>query len=168
MDESRGGVEANRQPLLTGRETEPETNVGPAGAAVADRDEILPAGHILRAGELQHEGLVERRNGSEVEAVQALHGREPRLLDPTLHHAPFAIDQLQFGQAQQKADVIEALGGALPGELVVLAQERRQLARPQVMREQKLGRIGHDATPVSRPRYVLADVIATWACGRYG
>ena len=43
-----------------------------------------------------------------------------RLLDPTLDHAPFAIDQFQFGQAQQKTDVIEALGGALPSELVVL------------------------------------------------
>src|ERR1700704_4791225 len=103
MDEGRGGIESDRQPLLTGRETEPETNVGLAGAAVADRDDILPAGHILRAGELQHEGLVERRNGGELEAVQALHGREPRLLDPTLHHAPLAVDQLQFGQAQQEA-----------------------------------------------------------------
>src|ERR1019366_9643838 len=55
-----------------------------------------------------------RRNGGEVEAVQALYGREPRLLDPTLHHASFAVDQFQFGQAQQKADMIEALGGALP------------------------------------------------------
>src|SRR6476660_1601892 len=114
MDESRGGVEANRQPLLAGRETEPETDVRLAGAAVADRDDVLPAGHILRAGELQNEGLVERRNGSEVEAVQALHGREPRLLDPTLDHAPFAVDQLQFGQAQPNVDMIEALGGALP------------------------------------------------------
>ena len=59
----------------------------------------------------------------------ALHGREPRLLDPTLHYAPLAVDQLQFGQAQQKADMIEAFGGALPSELVVLAQERRQLER---------------------------------------
>ena len=90
-----------------------------------------------------------------------LHGREPRLFDPTLHHAPFALDQLQFGQAQQKADVIEALDCALPGELVVFAQERRQLERLQVMSEQKLGCIGHDAAPVSRPRYVLACVIAT-------
>jgi len=57
--------------------------------------------------------------------------------------------------------VIEALGGALPGELVVLAQERRQLERLQVMSKQKLGCIGHDAAPVSRPRYVLACVIAT-------
>ena len=32
----------------------------------------------------------------EVEAVQALYGREPRFLDPTLHHAPFAVDQLEF------------------------------------------------------------------------
>ena len=126
MDESRGGIEADRQPLLAGCETEPETDVGLACAAVADRNDILPAGYILRAGELQNESLVERRNGGEVEAIQALHGREPRLLDPPLDHPLFAVDQLQFGQAQQKTDVIEALGGALPSELVVLAQERRQ------------------------------------------
>ena len=40
MDESRGGIEADRQPLLTGRETEPETDVRLAGAAVADCDDI--------------------------------------------------------------------------------------------------------------------------------
>jgi hypothetical protein len=62
---------------------------------------------------------------------------ESRLLDPTLHHAPYAIDQLQISQAQQKADMIEALGSALPSELAVLAQERRQLERLQVMSEQK-------------------------------
>src|ERR1035437_6634841 len=140
--------------------------MGRAGAGVADRDDVLPAGYILRAGELQNENLVERRNGGEVEAVQALHGREPRLLDPPLDHPPFAVDQLQFGQAQQKGDVIETLGGAPPGELVVLAQERRQLERLQMLSKQKLGCIGHDAAPVSRPRYVLADVIATWAISR--
>jgi hypothetical protein len=50
---------------LAGRETEPETDVRLAGAAVTDRDDVLPAGQILRAGELQNEGLVERRNGSD-------------------------------------------------------------------------------------------------------
>lgn len=64
--------------------------------------------------------------------------------------------------------MIETLGGALPSELVVLAQECRQLEHLQVMSKQKLGRIGHDAVPVSKPRYVLAAVIATWAFGRYG
>ena len=48
MDESRGGVEANRQPLLASRETEPETDVRLAGAAVADRDDVLPAGRQKR------------------------------------------------------------------------------------------------------------------------
>ena len=91
-----------------------------------------------------------------------------QFLDPTINHPPFPLDQLQFGQAQQKADMIKALGGALPSELVVLAQERRQLERLEVMSKQKLGRICHDAAPVSSPRYVLADVIATWAFGRYG
>ena len=62
--------------------------------------------------------------------------------------------------------MVDALGGALPGELVVLAQEGRQLQRLEVMGEQELGRVGHDAAPVSRPRYVLAEVVATWACGR--
>ena len=133
----------------------------PAGNRASFRNDVLPAGHILRAGEFQHEGLVERGNGGEVEAVQALPGWEPRLLDPSLHHAPFAVDQLQFGQTQEIAGMIEALGGALPSELVVLAQERGQLECLQVMSEQKLGRIGHDAAPVSRPKYVLADVIAT-------
>src|SRR5262249_19784892 len=162
MDESRGGVEANRQPLLAGRETEPESDVRLAGAAIADRDDVLPAGHIPPAGELPNEGLVVRGNGSEGRDGQGFSGPKTGTLYPTLHHAPFAVDQLQFGQAQQKADMIEALGGALPSELVVLAQECRQLERLQVMSEQKLGRIGHDAAPVSRPRYVLADVIATW------
>ena len=121
-----------------------------AGAAVADRDDVLAAGDVLRAGQLQHQGLVERRQGQEVEAVEAFDRRELRLLDPPLDHPPFPLDQLQFGKAQQVTGMVDALGGALPGELVILAQEGRQLERLEVMGEQKLGRVGHDATPVSR------------------
>ena len=62
---------------------------------------------------------------------------------------------------ERRTGRVDALGGALPGELVVLAQERWQLERLQVMSKQKLGCIGHDAAPVSKPRYVLACVIAT-------
>ena len=40
MDESCGSVEANRQPFLAGRETEPETDVRLAGAARSS--DILP------------------------------------------------------------------------------------------------------------------------------
>ncbi len=48
----------------------------------------------------------------------------------------------------------------------MLAQEGRQLEYREVMAEQKLGRVGHDVTPVSRSMYVLADVVATLAFGR--
>ena len=99
MDESRGGIEADRQPLLAGRETKPETNVRLAGAAVANCDDILPAGHILRAGELQHERFVERRNGGKVEAVQCCIARriasvvvaQPCRICPITHPSNHAI-----------------------------------------------------------------------------
>ena len=150
VDQGGGGGEADREALLAGGQPQAEGNVGLAGAAVADRDDVLAAGDVLRAGKLQHQRLVERRQGQEVEAVEAFDRRELRLLDPPLDHPPLALDQLQFGKAQQVADMVDALGGALPGELVVLAQEGRQLERLEVMGEQKLGRVGHDATPVSR------------------
>ena len=108
------------------------------------------ASDVLRAGKLQHQDLVERRQGQEVEAVEAFDGWEPGLLDPPFDHPPLPLDQFQFGQTQQVARVVDTLGGALPGELVVLAQERRQLECLEVVGEQKLGRVGHDVTPVSR------------------
>jgi hypothetical protein len=93
-----------------------------------------------------------RRDRREVEAVEALHRREPRLLDTALDHPAFPLDQLEFGQAQQIAGMVDAVGSALLRELVVFAQERRQLERFEVMGEQELRRIAHDAAPASRPR----------------
>src|SRR6516164_4979495 len=58
------------------------------------------------------------------------------------------VDQFEFGQAQQIAGMVDAFGGALPGELVIFAQERRQLERLEVMGEQKLRRVAHDEDPV--------------------
>ena len=107
-------------------------------------------------------------SASEVEAVEALHGREPGGLDPALDHAPLAIDQLLLGQPQQITRIIDALGGALTGLLVILAQERRQLQHPQVMGQQNLRCVAHDAAPASRSMYDLAEVVATVAFGRYG
>ena len=70
--------------------------------------------------------------------------------------------------AFQVADVIDAFRGALPGDLVVLAQEGRQLQRLEVVGEQHLRCVGHAPSPDSRLMYDLADVIATRARGRYG
>jgi hypothetical protein len=123
-----------------------------AGAAVADRDDVLAARNVLAAGELQDQGLVERRDRREVETVEAFHRRKPCLLDAALDHPAFPLDQLEFSQAQQIAGMVDALGGALLGELVVFAQEGRQLERLEMMGEQQLRRIAHDAAPESRSR----------------
>ena len=69
-----------------------------------------------------------------------------------LDHSPFPVDQFEFSQAQQIAGMVDALGGALLGELVVFAQERRQLERLEVMGQQKLRRFAHDVAPASRSR----------------
>ena len=69
---------------------------------------------------------------------------------------------------RQVADVIDAFRGALPGDLVVLAQEGRQLQRLEVVGEQHLRCVGHAPSPDSRLMYDLADVVATRARGRYG
>ena len=58
--------------------------------------------------------------------------------------------------------MIDALGGALPGLLIVLAQEGRQLQGLEVV----VRRIGHDAASVNSPMYELAEVVATSARGK--
>ena len=150
MHEGGGGREADRQALLAGGETEPQSDVALAGAGVADRDDVLAPLDVLRARQLHHQRLVQGRQRREVEAVEALHGRELGRLDAALDHAPLAIDQLQLGQPQQIARIVDALGGALACDLVVLAQERRQLERLEVVRQENLRCVGHDAAPMHR------------------
>ena len=85
--------------------------------------DVLAADDVFRAGEFQHKGLVERWEPQEVEAVEAFDGRELGLLDSSLDHPTFALDQFELRQAQQVAGVVDAFGGALPCKLVILAQE---------------------------------------------
>src|SRR5208337_2144871 len=144
--------EADGETLLAGGESQSDRDVGLAGAAVAECDDVLAPRDVLRARQLQHQRLVERGQHGKVEAVQTLYRREAGLLDPALDRSPFPVDYLQLGQAQQVARMVDPVGGALTGELVVLAQEGRQLERLQVMSEQYLRRIAHEAPPASRPR----------------
>jgi len=127
-----------------------------------------PVLDVLAACQLHHQRLVQGRQGREVEAVEALHGRELGRLDAALDHAPLAVDQLLLGQSQQEAGIVDAFGGALPSDLVVLAQEGRQLQRLEVVGQQNLRRVAHDTAPASSSMYERADVVITVALGRYG
>ena len=84
-----------------------------AGAGVADRDDVLAALDVLRSRQLHHQRLVQVRERREVEAVEALHGRELGRLDAAVDHAPLALDDLGLDQPQQIARIVDALGGAL-------------------------------------------------------
>jgi len=77
------------------------------------------------AGEFHHLHLVELGDRLEVEAVEAFGRRELRRLDAALDHPPFAVDQLEFHQSGQEADMVLSLRGALARELVVFPQEGR-------------------------------------------
>ena len=59
----------------------------------------------------------------------------------------------RFGRPQQVGGVVRALGRALPGQLVVLAQEGRQLERLEVVRQQELRGVAHAAA--ARPSSVM-------------
>src|ERR1039458_7026277 len=88
----------------------------------------------------------------ELEAVEALDRWEPGFLDPALDGPPLPFDHLQLSQTQQVAGVVDAFGGALAGQLFVLAQEGRQPQRLPVMGEQHPRCVAHDAPPASRLR----------------
>ena len=111
--------------------------MGLAGAAVAERDDVLAALDIFTARQLHDQHLVERWDGLEVEAVEAFDGGEPGLPDPPLDHPAFAVDQFQFSEADEMAHMVGALGGALAGQLVVLAQKGRQLQGLEVQRRNR-------------------------------
>jgi hypothetical protein len=84
--------------------------------------------------QFQHLDLVEARDRLEVEAVQTFDRRELRRLDPTLDHPPFAVDHLQFHQPAEELDMVQPLGGALPGQLLVFPQEGRKVGSLSVLR----------------------------------
>ena len=145
VDQGRGGGEADRHPFLAGREPQAEGDVGFAGAAWAKGDHVLAPFDPVAARQLQHLHLVELGNRLEVEALEAFGGRELGCLDAALDHPSLAIDQLQFDQARQELDMVQALGGALARHLLILTQECRKLQPLEVMLQQDLGDMGHSA-----------------------
>jgi hypothetical protein len=126
---------------LAGSQSQSQADVRLACATVAQQQYVLAASKELASRQLQDQGLVQRRDGQEVEAVHGLDDREPGLPDAAFGGSALAIQQLQLGHAQQVALIVELLDGSLPRHLVVLAQDGGQPQLLQVMLQQQLRRV---------------------------
>lgn len=77
--------------------------MGLAGAAVAERDDVLLALEIFTSRPFQNQHLVERW----------FDGSEFGLPDPPLDQPAFAVNQLQFARANEMAYLVGARRAAL-------------------------------------------------------
>ena len=87
-----GGGEAHPIAFLTGREPQREREMRLAGAGVAQRQDVLSPVEIFRAGQLEHQALVHRRDRAELEGFETLQDRELGGLDAPLGGALLAIE----------------------------------------------------------------------------
>jgi hypothetical protein len=122
MNDGGGGGEAGFDAMLAGRQADTDGDMGFTDTAGAQRDDVLAAIDELRAGQVQDQFLVERGDRIEVEALQAFNGRELGRFDAPVDHARLAVDQFQFDQPRQITDMIDILGRALPGQLLILPE----------------------------------------------
>jgi hypothetical protein len=150
VDHGGGGGEADGEALLTGGQPQAQGNMGFARAARPEGDDVFPPLDPFTAGQFEHLHLVEAGDRLEVEAIETFDRGELGGLDPALDHPPFAVDQLQFHQSGKKLNVVQPLGGALLGHLVVFPQDGRQLQRLEVVSQKKFGGVGHAAFPDTR------------------
>src|SRR3546814_19226387 len=116
-----------------------------ARAAGTERDDILAPLDPFATRQFQHLHLVELRDGGKVEAVETFDDRELRRLDAAFDLAAVALDHLPFGKPGQIADMIDALGGASPGQLPVRALEGRQLQGFETVGTRYLEGLGEQA-----------------------
>ena len=100
---------------------------------LADGADVLSALDVFAPGQLHDQWLVQRRDGQEVEGVQALGGGEVYRADAALHHALVAVDEFQFGEPEQVVGVIGAFGGAPGSQLAVLPKKGGQLQLLEVV-----------------------------------
>ncbi len=127
VNDGRGCGEAGFDPSLAGGETDAEGDMSLADLRWTESDEVLPPPDKLSRRQIEHQLLVESRNGVEVEAFQTFDRWELRRLDPAIDHLRFAIQELQFNQASKVTDMVNILCGALAGDLLMFAQHCWQL-----------------------------------------
>ena len=135
MDEPRRRGEGDGQAALTGGKAQRQADMRLSRAAVAQSNDVVAGDDIFATSEFEDERFVERGDGGKVECVEALHRRKTSGADAALDHAPFAIDEFEFDEPQQEADMVETFARRLGGDLLIFAQDDRQFELSQMMRQ---------------------------------
>ena len=135
MDEPGRRGKGDGKAALTSGKAERQADMRLSRAAVAQSDNVVAGDDIFATGKFENERFVERGNGGEVECVKALHRRETGGADAALDHALFAIDEFEFDEPQQEADMVETFARRLGGDLLIFAQDGRKFELSQMMRQ---------------------------------
>ena len=114
-------------PLAPAAGLGPQRNgaVGLADSGVAHQDHPLGLLDPVALGQLQQALLVDPGGRREVEALQALHDREARMLHPHRADVLLPLQDFLLGQRQQVALVGQVARGGLLGHLGIVAGDRR-------------------------------------------
>jgi len=101
--------EADSLASAAGGDAEARRQMRFSRTARTDQENVSPLVEVISLDELQHERLVDAGAGREVELVECLVGREAGGLQSSLGRLTLPLDQFQFGQLQQKAEVIDVV-----------------------------------------------------------
>ncbi len=127
------GREAHPSSLHAGGKGQRTGQMGLAGTAVADQQDVFPLFDILPSWQFTHQLLVDGGQGGEVEGIQGLHHGEAGLLDSPIRRFSLAIQPLSFSQAQQVSRVARPMLGARGSDGGILPQDGGQLELLQVV-----------------------------------
>ena len=87
---------------------------------------VLALVDVLAARQFVDQHLVDRGPGGEVERVERLDGRKARRLQPPLGRPLLTVEQFEFEQLEEVAEMVDVVGGTPRRNLLALGRHRRQ------------------------------------------
>ncbi len=142
------GHEAHPLTLPAGLAAQGGGQMGLAGAAFAQQDDVAFVLKMRPCRQLAHQALIQGRRGLEVEGLKGLEQGKPGLLEAALFPVVRANAQLQLGELQQELRII---GSFVPGLAQIRFQMPGHVGQVQgleiVLQQHGLGGIAHDPPP---------------------
>lgn len=124
-------------PALAAGEPDRDSEVCLARPDLAEQDDVLPALDEVPLGEPEHLVPRDARLALDVEGVEGLEVREPRLLDPALDAAVVSVVDLSMDEIGQALRMRLAVLGGVRRGLRPALQDRRESQLLELLREER-------------------------------